>query len=161
VDNEVTILWLEGKLDEAVELAPQVDPALPIHTHRHYAISAAIRLGDAAKLRQAIDTIDMPIGRRYEVLRLAGDTGLELLEGDPDRAAAMFGQLIDQFAEVESTRFAAEWKAIFAEVMPDRLEARVAAQEAFDWFSEVGAQGYLDYFSHVWEQQLGEQAAAG
>ena len=60
---------------------------------------------------------------------------------------------------MESPRFAAEWKAIFAEVMPDRPEARVAAQEAYDWFSKVGAHGYINYFADVWEQQLGEQAA--
>jgi tetratricopeptide (TPR) repeat protein len=161
VDTEIGLLWMEGRLDEVIELAPQVVPAQPYHGFRHIAIAAAMRLGDADKLRSAIDLIELPIGRRYDVLRFAGETALELLEGDPDRAAAMFGQLIDRLAEVESERYAAEWKAIFAEVMPDRPEAQVAAQEAHDWFSEVGAQGYLDYFSHVWEQQLDEQAAAG
>ena len=161
MDSEVLLLWFEGRLDEVIELAPQVVPAQPFHQFRHLAIGSAIRLGDADKVRSAIDLIELPIGRRYDVLRFAGDTGLELLEGDPDRAAAMFEQLIDQLAEVESARFAAEWKAIFAEVMPDRAEAQVAAKEAYEWFTEVGAQGYLDYFSHVWEQQLGEQAAAG
>jgi hypothetical protein len=72
----------------------------------------------------------------------------------------MFGQLSDQLARVESPRFAAEWKAIFAEVMPDRPEAKVAAQEAYDWFSKVGAQGYLDLYSRSWGH-LGDQAAAG
>jgi len=161
VDNEIAMLWAEGRLNEVIELAPQVVPGQPYHVFRHLAIGSAIRLGDPDKVRAAIDLIDLPIGRRYDVLRFAGDTGLELLEGDPDRAAAMFGQLIDQLAEVESPRFAAEWKAIFAEVMPDRPEANAAAKEAYDWFTEVGAQGYLDYYSHVWEQQLGERAAAG
>ena len=161
VDTEIGLLWMEGRLDEVIELAPQVVPAQAYHGFRHTAIAAAMRLGDADKLRSAIDLIELPIGRRYDVLRFAGDTGLELLEGDPDRAAAMFGQLIDRLAEVESPRFAAEWKAIFAEVMPDRPEANAAAKEAYEWFTEVHAQGYLDYFSHVWEQQLGEQAAAG
>ena len=161
MDNELVMLWIEGRLDEVLTRAPEVDPPQPYHAFRHYAINAAIRLGDADRLRGAIDLIELPIGRRYEVLRFAGDTGLELLEGDPDRAAAMFGQLIDQLAEVESPRFAAEWKACFAEVMPDRPEAQVAAKEAYEWFTEVGAQGYIDYFAHVWEQQLGEQAAAG
>jgi hypothetical protein len=160
VDNEVTLAWLEGDLEAVLDLAPQIDVPLPSQTFRHFAIGAAIRLGDAAKLRAAIDLIELPIGRRYDVLRFAGDTGLELLEGDPDRAAAMFGQLIDQFAEVESPRFAAEWRAIFAEVMPDRPEAQIAAQEAYDWFSKVGAQGYLNLYAKSWEQ-LGEQAAAG
>ncbi|MCH8128614.1 MAG: hypothetical protein IIC70_01785, partial [Acidobacteria bacterium] len=161
VDTEISLLWLEGRLDEVIELAPQVVPAQPYHRFRHVAMAAAIRLGDADKVRAAIDLIELPIGRRYDVLRFAGDTGLELLEGDPDRAAAMFGRLIDQLAEVESPRFAAQWKALFAEVMPDRPEANAAAKEAYDWFTEVGAQGYLDYYSHVWEQQLGERAAAG
>jgi tetratricopeptide (TPR) repeat protein len=160
VDNEVTLSWIDGDLESVLTLAPQVDVALPAQTFRHHAIGAAIRLGDADKLRAAIDLIELPIGRRYDVLRFAGDTGLELLEGDPDRAAAMFGQLIDQFAEVESPRFAAEWKAIFAEVMPDRPEAKHAAQEAYDWFTEVGAQGYLDLYAKSWAI-LAEQAAAG
>jgi class 3 adenylate cyclase/tetratricopeptide (TPR) repeat protein len=160
VDTEIVLLWMEGRLDEVIELAPQVVPAQPYHQFRHLAIGSAVRLGDADKVRAAIDLIELPIGRRYDVLRFAGETALELLEGDPDRAAAMFGQLIDQLAEVESPRFAAEWKAIFAEVMPDRPEAKVAAQEAYDWFSKVGAQGYLDLYSRSWGQ-LGEQAAAG
>ena len=54
-----------------------------------------------------------------------------------------------------------EWKAIFAEVMPDPPEANAAAREAYEWFSEFGAQGYVDYWSHVWTLQLGEQAEAG
>ncbi|GMQ86261.1 MAG: adenylate/guanylate cyclase domain-containing protein [Acidimicrobiia bacterium] len=160
VDSEVDLSWLESDFEKVLELAQQVDPALGYHTFRHRAIGAAIRLGNADALRAAIDLIE-PNGRRFDVLRFAGDTGLELLEGDADRAAVMFGQLIDQLAEVESPRFAAEWKAIFAEVMPDRQEATAAAQEAYDWFSAVGAHGYLDYFSHVWQQQLGEEAAAG
>jgi len=161
VDSEIDFRFFEGRLDEVLELAPQVDPAQPYHGFRHRAIAAALRLGDADALRGTEDLIELPIGKRYDVLRFAVETGLEVLEGNPDRAAAMFGQLIDQFAEVESPRFAAEWKAIFAEVMPDRPEAKVAAQEAYDWFSELGAQGYIDYFSSVWEQQLGEEAAAG
>lgn len=40
-------------------------------------------------------------------------------------------------------------------------EAKVAAREAYDWFSDKGAHGYLDLYSHVWEQQLNERAAAG
>jgi len=161
VDTEIVLLWTEGRLDEVIELAPQVVPAQPYHQFRHVAIASAIRLGNADRLRAAIGLIELPIGRRYDVLRYAGDTGLEFLEGDPDRAAAMFGQLIEQLAAVESERYAAEWKAIFAEVMPDRPEAKLAAQEAYDWFSKVDAQGYLNYFSDVWEQQLGEEAVAG
>jgi hypothetical protein len=160
MDTEIGLLWMEGRLDEVIELAPQVVPAQPYHGFRHTAIAAAIRLGDPGKVRAAIDLIELPIGRRYDVLRFAGDTGLELLEGDADRAAAMFVELVEQLTEVESPRFAAEWKAIFAEVMPDRPEANAAAKEAYDWFSKVGAQGYLDYYSDVWEQQLGEEAAA-
>ncbi len=161
VDNEVVHLWVEGDLDGVLDLARRVDPPQPYHQFRHLALGAALRLGDADKLRGAIDLIELPIGRRYGVLRFAGDTGLELLEGDPDRAAAMFVELVDLLAEVESPRFAAVWKAIFAEVMPDRPEARAAAHQAYGWFTEVGAQGYLNLFSHVWERQLDERSATG
>jgi tetratricopeptide (TPR) repeat protein len=161
IDSEVGLLWLEGDLAGVLELAPQVDPAQPHHEFRHHAMAAAMKLGDANELRRAIDLIELPIGRRYDVLRFAGNTGLELLEGDPDRAATMFGELIDLFTEVESPRFAAVWKSVFAEVMPDRPEAKAAAAEAHHWFSEVGAQGYLDLYSHVWERQLDDHSAAG
>jgi hypothetical protein len=161
VDSEVGFRWLEGDLDGVLEMAPQVDPALPFHLFRHHAIGAALRLGDPARVRAAVDLIDTPVGRRFEVLRLAGDTAIEVLEGDPDRGAAMFGDLINKLKEVESPRLAAEWRAVFGEVMPDRPEANFAAKEAYDWFSEVGARGYLDLFSQVWDRQLGQQAAAG
>ena len=157
----MTFRWLEGDLEGVLELAPQVDPAQPQHEFRHHALAAAIKLGDPDQLRVAIEMIELPIGRRFEVLRFAGDTGLELLEGDPDRAASMFVELVELFAEVESPRFAAVWQTIFAEVMPDRPEAKAAAAEAHRWFSEVGAHGYLNLFAHVWDRQLGEQAAAG
>ncbi len=161
IDNEVSFRWVEGDLAGVLELAPQVDPPQPHHEFRHYAIAAAIRLRDPEQLRSAIELIELPIGRRYDVLRFAGQTGLELLEGSPDRAAAMFSELIDLFAEVESPRLAAVWKAIFAEVMAERPEARRAAAEAQDWFSEVGAQGQLDLFADVWQRHLGEQSATG
>jgi hypothetical protein len=160
VDTEIGLLSMEGRLDEVIALASQVVPAQPYHEFRHTAIASAIRLGDADKVRAAIDLIELPIGRRFDVLRFTGETGLELLEGDADRAAAMFVELIEQLAEVESPRFAVQWKAIFAEVMPDRPEAKIAAQEAYDWFTEVGAQGYLDLYAKSWAI-LAEQAAAG
>ena len=161
VDTEISFAFIERDFDRVLELTPQAEPPLPGHYFRHHAIEAAMLIGDASRLRDVIDLIGLPIGRRFEVLRFAADTGLELLEGDPNRAAAMFVQLIDQLTEVESPRVAAEWKAVFAEVMPERPEAKVAAQEAYDWYTKVGAQGPLNRLSHVWEQQLSEEAAAG
>jgi len=161
MDNEIGLAWLEGDLSSVLDLAPQVEPVFPDQLFRHHAIAAALRLDDPTRLRQAIGLIGATYGRRFEVLRLAGETALEVLEGDPDRAAARFVDLIGKLDEVESPRIAAEWRAIFAEVMPDRPEAAVAAKEAHDWFSEVGAQGYLDIYSHVWRQQLGVDAALG
>ena len=159
-NNQAGYLWLEGDLAGAYDMAEQVDPTLPHNNHRHIAVGAAVRLKDPERLRKATDLFEVPYGRRFDVLRLAVDTGLEMLEGDPDRAAAMFGELIDQLGEVEGPRFAAEWRAIFAEVMPERPEAMIAAKEAYEWFSEVGAQGYLDLYSHVWDQQLSQTSAA-
>jgi class 3 adenylate cyclase/tetratricopeptide (TPR) repeat protein len=161
IDTEVALAWADKDLEKVLELSAQVAPAQPYHSFRHYALGAGIRLGDVDRLRGAIGLIDIPIGRRFDLLRFAGATGRELLEGDRDKAALMFGQLVDQLAEVESPRFAAEWKAIFAEVMPDRPEAKAAARQAHDWFEEAGARGYLDLFSHVWGQALDEQTAAG
>lgn len=161
MDTEIGLTWLEGDLSSVLDLAPQVDPVFPDQLFRHHAIAAALRLDDPTRLRQAISLIGATYGRRFDVLRLAGETALEVLEGDPDRAAARFVDLIGKLEEVESPRIAAEWRAIFAEVMPNRPEAAVAAKEAHDWFTEVGAQGYLDLFSHVWRQQLGVDAALG
>jgi class 3 adenylate cyclase/tetratricopeptide (TPR) repeat protein len=161
IDNEVTYRWIEGDLEGVLELARQVDPPQPHHEFRHHAIAAAMRLGDAEKLRAAIELIELPNGRRYDVLRFAGETGLELLEGDSDKAAAMFAELIEQFREVESPRYVATWKAVFALVMPERPEAGRAASEAGYWFSEVGAQGLLNLYAEVWDRQSGEDFAAG
>jgi hypothetical protein len=161
LDFELSIRWLEGKFAEVVDLAPQIDPTLPSMTHWHDAVSAAIRLGDSTRLRTALDLVETEVGRRFEVLRFAGATGLELLEGDPDQAAVMFVELCDRLEEVESPRMAAIWRAILAEVMPDRPEARAAAQDAFKWFSDVGARGYLEIFSHVWARQLEGVSLAG
>ena len=153
-------LWNQGKIEEAWRLAPMVDPGLPGYTFRYYSVGAAIRLGDADKLRSSAELIDIPIGRRFDVQRFAVDTGLETLEGDPDRAAAKWVELIGLLAEVESPRWEAEWKAVFGEVMPDRPEAQAAAREAFDWFTEHGALGYLELYSHVWERLPKDEAAA-
>ncbi len=160
IDNEIALLWAEGRLEDAWRLAPQVDPGLAAYLFRHHAVGSAIRLHDADKLRVAADLIDFPIGRRFDLLRFAVDTGLETIEGDPDRAAAKWGELIELMGEVESARLAAEWRAIFAEVMPDRPEAGVAAREAYDWFSAVGAQGLIDLYEKSWAV-LEEEAAAG
>ncbi|HVR79788.1 MAG TPA: AAA family ATPase, partial [Acidimicrobiia bacterium] len=158
--NESEFLWLEGRLEEVLELAPKVEAPLALHLFRHDAISAAIRLKDPKRLRDALELVKGEMGRRFELLRFAGATGLELMEGDPDQAAVMFIELCDRFEEVESPRMAAVWRAVFAEVMPDRPEAKAAAQEAFKWFSDVGAQGYLELFSPVWERQLEDTSLA-
>jgi class 3 adenylate cyclase/tetratricopeptide (TPR) repeat protein len=151
-DNDARFLWLLGDLPGAYDLAYEVDPPLAHNDHRHTAVGAAVRLKDEARLRRAADLLEVPYGRRFDLLRLAIDAGLEFLEGDPDRAALMFRNLVDGLDEAESPLIGAEWKAIFAEVMPERPEARDAAREAYDWFSSVGAQGYLDLWGHVWEQ---------
>lgn len=160
LDTEVLARWLQGDLVGVLELAPQVQPAFPYNLFRHYAIGAALRLRAPDRVRAAIELVDAPLGRRFEVLRLAGDTALQVLEGEADQAAAMFVELIDKLEQVESPRIANEWRAIFAEVMPDRPEAASAAKEAYDWFSEVGANGYLHLFEMVWQQQLGHAAAS-
>lgn len=160
VDLEVFARWLEGDLIGALDLAPEIEPALPFHLFRHHAIGAALRLGDASRLRAAIGLVDAPVGRRFEVLRFAGDTALQVLEGNADLAAAMFVELVAKLELVESPRIANEWRAIFAEVMPDRPEAGAAAKEAYDWFTEVGANGYLRLFAKVWQRQLGHAAAS-
>jgi hypothetical protein len=113
-------------------------------------------LKDGARLRRAADLLEVPYGRRFDLLRLAIDAGLELLEGDPDRAAAMFMSLVDGLDKAESPLIGAEWKAIFAEAMPDRPEAQAAGQQSHDWFSSVGARGYLDLYAHVWGQTATE-----
>lgn len=161
VETEAFISWHTGDLERVLELAPQVELPLPDNLHRHLAVAAALRLGDAGKLREAIGLIGRTPGRRFDLLRDAGSTALEVLEGEPDKAAAMFVDLVERFDEVESPRMAAEWRAIFAEVMPDRPEAADAAKEAYDWFARVGARGYLDLYAHVWELHLVETAAAG
>ena len=159
VDTEAAIAWVTRDWAKVLELAPQVQPAQPFHSFRHLAIGASLLLGDAEALRRAIDLIDKGIGRRFEVLRFAGEAGLMALEGDPAQAAAMFADLIERIEAVESRRMAAEWQAIFGAVLPDRPEAAAAARQAYDWYTEMGAQGYLGLYADVWDRHIAEAAA--
>jgi tetratricopeptide (TPR) repeat protein len=157
-DFEARLLWLMGDLGEAYDAAFRAIPLLVHHDNRHTAVGAAIRMGDPDRLRRSTDLFDFPYGRRFDLLRMAVNAGLELIEGDPDRAATMFRDLVDRLDKAESPLMGAEWKAIFAEVMPDRPEAKEAAREAYDWFSSVGAQGYLDLYAHVWNKAEAQDA---
>ena len=158
-DSAVDLAWSSGDWAKVLELASQVDSGLPYHQFRHWALGAALFLKDSDAVRRALDLIGPEFGRRFEVLRFAGATALEVLEGDPDRATAMFGELIERFEAVESPRITAEWKAIFGAVLPDRPEAAAAAREAFDWFTEKDAKGYLGLYADVWERHVGESTA--
>ncbi len=159
--SEAWNLWLQGDLVAAYDMAWKADPPLPHEEHRHIAVGSAIRLSDSDRLRKSAELLESPFGRRFDLLRSAIAAGLELLEGDATRAAAMFVDLIDGLRAAEGPLIAAEWKAVFAEVMPDRPEATVVAREAFDWFTEVGALGYLDLYADVWERQLESRAVVG
>ena len=150
-----------GDLSGAINTAHHVEVQLPGQDHWHAAVGAAIRLGDPERLRSVRTLFDGFRGQRFDVLDFAVETGLKLLEGDSDRAAGMFEELIDRLSVVEGPVFASEWRAIFAEVMPDRPEAREAARNAHEWFSDVGANGYLGLYSHVWDLHLSEQAETG
>ncbi len=160
-DSEIDFAWCSGDWAKVIELAPRVDPPQPYHGFRHQAITAAMLLGDADAARRAIDLVGTTFGRRFDVLRFAGATALEVLEGDPASAAAMFTELIDRIESVESARMAAEWRAVFGAVLPGRPEATAASRRAYDWFTKTDAQGYLRLFADVWERQLAPAAEAG
>jgi len=159
VDTEAAIAWAKKDWRKVLDLAHQVDPPLPNHAFRHLAIGSALFLRDSEALRSAVGLIETGIGRRYEVLRLFGATALEVLEGDPERATSMFSDLIQQLEAVESPRIAAEWRAIFGAALPDRPEAAEAARQAYAWFTEKGARGYLDLYADVWALHVTEAAA--
>ncbi len=162
LDYEVTWFTLEGDHEKVIDIGLKIGTeALASQNYRHFGMAAAIRLGDTAKLRPFGLLIEGQPGRRFEVLRFALETGFELLEGDPNRAATMFVDLCDRMEEVELAMMASYWRATFAEVMPDRPEAKAAAREAYHWYAAAGAQGFLNLFSHVWERQLDEVSLAG
>jgi hypothetical protein len=45
-------------------------------------------------------------------------------------------------------------RAIYAEFAPERQVARDGALDAYQWFTEVGANGYLRLFHDVWPLTL-------
>ncbi|HSM14496.1 MAG TPA: adenylate/guanylate cyclase domain-containing protein, partial [Thermoanaerobaculia bacterium] len=159
VDTQVGIAWARKEWPKVLELAPQVEPFQPWNSCRHLALGASLLLGDADAVRSVLEMVGTTFGRRFDVLRFAGAAALEALEGSPAQAAAMFVDLIQQFEAVESPQMAATWRAIFGAVLPDRPEAAEAARRAYAWFTEKGAQGYLDLYSDVWALHLPEAAA--
>ncbi len=51
-------------------------------------------------------------------------------------------------------------RSIYAELAPDRDVARAGAGLAYQWFTDVGAKGYLQLFHDVWPLVL-DRAEAG
>ena len=161
MDTECQFLWLEGRWEETFEQALRVPSVLAAEEFRHLAVMSAMMLGDPDRLRRAAEVIDIPLGRRFDTLRLAVDAGLEALEGDRSRAVGLFVQVIERMEEVEGPLAAATWRAVFASVLPDTSEAADAAAAAHEWFTSTRAEAYLRLFSDVWDGSTAARAEAG
>ncbi len=135
--------------------------AQPNQEHWRTAASVTLRMGDADRLRKVPILYDGFRGLRFDVMDETVAAGLELLEGDADRAAAMFDELFSRLEAVEGPLTAAMWRMIYAWVAPGGPTARMAAEQAHRWFSSAGLQGYLDFGVEVWARHLGQTAVAG
>lgn len=160
-DNEVGIAWISERFDDMRTQIRQIEDLLPYLNIWHLGLMAAIRAGHPEMAREVMDLIPTGVGRRFELLREMGDAALELLEGDRDRAAERFTGIAERLEEVETERFAMEWRAVFAEAMPEQPEAQDAARRAHAWFTEAGAAGPLSLFAGSWNAIPADQAAAG
>jgi class 3 adenylate cyclase/tetratricopeptide (TPR) repeat protein len=160
-DSEAYLAWISGDLDGVVTHMRRIETLHPYLFVWHHGLMTAIRLRDAALAREVIDLIPNGVGRRFELLREMGAAVVELLEGDRERAARRFADCAERLEEVESERFAMEWRAVFAEAMPERPEAQEAARRAYAWFTEAGMNGPLALFAESWNAIPAEEAVAG
>ena len=159
-DNEVGIAWISERFDDMRTQIRQIEDLLPYLNIWHLGLMAAIRAGHPEMAREVMDLIPTGVGRRFELLREMGDAALELLEGDRDRAAERFTGIAERLEEVETERFAMEWRAVFAEAMPEQPEAQDAARRAHAWFTEAGAAGPLSLFAGSWNAIPARSCAA-
>lgn len=159
--NLSAALDFQGEYEQAWETAHEVKIPGVFQEHLHHATAAAMRLRDIDKLRQVPHFIESLAGRRIDAIASTAEAGLELLEGNADRAAALFVELVQRWDDIEGPFYGNYWRTVFADVMPDRPEATEAAAEAHRWYSEAGLNGFLKLNEKLWSQHLGQSAVAG
>jgi len=145
--------------DEA--LAIPVEGRLPENHLWATPTLAAMRLRDADRLDAALDDWggERVVGKRFEVIHLANRAGRAALDRRDDEAVSLFRRALSLSESTDGALWTSFLRAVYAELMPHRSEAQAAGREAYEWFSSVGAQGYLDLFSDVWPLVLEESAA--
>jgi class 3 adenylate cyclase len=124
------------------------------------ALTAAMLLGDRAGLQRAAAYMagyPMP-GRRLDAHRLLASAGQALLDGRDDDAASAFTRLIGLLEEHFSVERIQETRALFATLMPDRPEARQAAEEAYRVMTEAGAYHLLEVWKDAFPSRVAERA---
>ena len=93
------------------------------------------------------------------MIHLANRAGRAALDRRDDEAVSLFRRALSLSESTDGALWTSFLRAVYAELMPHRSEAQAAGREAYEWFSSVGAQGYLDLFSDVWPLVLEESAA--
>ena len=123
-------------------------------------ILAALRERDREMLESGWSAEDSAAGRRFDAIGLLYRAASAHLGGDGDRAESLFVQAINATEACDGPEPAMILRAIYAELAPERQAARGGALRAYEWFTDVGANGYLRLFHDVWPLAL-DRAEAG
>jgi hypothetical protein len=149
------VLLFGGDLDAAFDEAMGAVSLEPAGMNSPLAVREAARAavwsGDARRVQQAIDAMDVLGGRWIDAVRLTALAGLAALEDRRDDAVTGYGRAIDAWRTLECTFDRACCAIDMAAVLPDEELTRETTPEARAFLTEIGARSLLqrlDAFEH-------------
>lgn len=116
----------------------------------------AMRLRDLDRLQEAAENLPPPTGKRYRLVRDLHAAVQMALEGDQAAADRALTEACEVAVEIDGPVRGATLRALHAELLPGSPGAQRSAQEAYEWFTEVGAGGYLKLFEEIWADAIGQ-----
>ena len=164
VDRVVTDSWWAGDLDALWSRVAELE-SMQAEWENSFetwdsVILAALSTMDSAKLERAAQMVGVRPGRVFDLRRSTIAAGQLLAGGDLDQAVAKLTTIANDLDSVRGPRYSNELRAVTAIAAPSHSEAAAEAMRAHAWFSEVGAQGFLDRFAAAWSQG-GQHRATG
>lgn len=156
--TQATLDLLGRRFEEAYEHVMAVAESHRLPDHLEIAMYAAALIRDADRLEAVVEGLRTcrHCGRMVDAIRWAAEGALAAVRGDTERAVAGFSKAAS-FRWLRMDR--ARLDALFATMVgADVPEARLAAEHAFDLFSEAGAAAYLDLFAEAMPPSEGRAA---
>jgi tetratricopeptide (TPR) repeat protein len=156
VGQRSLVAFLQGESAAAYDLAATSswEFRLPESVAWVVPLWSAMRLRDLNRLNEAWSEGRVPVGKRFVAIDRMASAARAALSDRPEEAARLFGEAIDLCEATDGSQWAMLLSALYGELMPDHPEARAAAQEAFDWFTAHGANGFLGLFADSWPASI-------